>query len=152
MMIHDIDLARWLMDEPIVEVCALGSTVIDSAIGDLGDWDTAVATLKGASGALCHITNSRRCVYGHGPRLEIHGSDGALKADNWTVTPERVLDPRFQARFAAAYEAELEAFVASLRDGGSLEPSGRDGLEALLIAEAATKSARTGMMVAPELV
>lgn len=152
MMIHDIDLARWLMAEPIVEVGAIGSSVIDPAIGALGDWDTAVATLKGASGALCHITNSRRCVYGHGPRLEIHGSDGTLNAGNWTVTPERVLDPRFQARFAAAYQAELEIFIADLRDGKPFEPSGVDGLEALLIAEAATKSARTGVMAVPETV
>lgn len=101
---------------------------------------------------MCHITNSRRFVHGHGPGLEIHRSDGTSSAGNWTVTPERVLGPRFQARFAAAYQAELETFIVDLRDRKTFEPSGVDGLEALLIAEAATKSARTGMMVVPETV
>ena len=152
MMIHDLDLARWLIDEPIVEVRAVGSSLVDPAIGAAGDWDTAIATLKSERGTLCHITNSRRAVHGHGPRLEALGAEGVLRADNWTPTPERVLDPRFQARFAEAYRAELAAFIASLRDGATLEPTGRDGLAALLPAEAATLSARTGDAVTPEKV
>ena len=149
MMIHDIDLARWFLDEPIVAVRATGSAIINPEIGIAGDWDSAIAILKTKSGALCHIANSRRCIYGHGPRLAIHGSEGALEADNWTRTAEPVLDTKFQARFASAYQAELEYFALSLKGGKSLEPSGKDGLAALKVAEAATRAATSGKTIDP---
>ena len=149
MMIHDLDLARWLLDEPVVAVQAAGSCQIDPVIGAAGDWDSAVTTLRTAGGMLCQIVNSRRAVYGHGPRLELHGSAGRLSADNWTETREAQVGIHFQARFAHAYQAELDAFITALESGGALSPDGTDGLAALLLAEAATESALTGRTVTP---
>ena len=82
MMIHDFDMARWLMGEEPVEVFAAASVLVDPAIGEVGDVDTAVVTLKTKSGALCQISNSRRAAYGYDQRIEALGALGALRAAN----------------------------------------------------------------------
>src|SRR5208282_2784825 len=82
MMIHDFDMARWLLGEEPVEIFAAASVLVDPAIGEAGDVDTAVVTLRTGSGALCQISNSRRAVYGYDQRIEVLGSNGALRADN----------------------------------------------------------------------
>src|SRR5690349_1099653 len=50
MTIHDFDMARWLLGEEPTEVFAIGSCLVDPAIAEAGDIDTAVITLKTASG------------------------------------------------------------------------------------------------------
>ena len=50
MMIHDFDMARFLLAEEPVEVFALGSALVDPAIGEAGDVDTAAVVMKTASG------------------------------------------------------------------------------------------------------
>ena len=82
MMIHDLDMARFLLGEEPVEISAAGSCLVDPAIGAAGDVDTAVVTLKTASGRLCQINNSRRATYGYDQRIEVHGAKGMLQAAN----------------------------------------------------------------------
>src|SRR5207248_7902798 len=82
MMIHDFDMARWLLDEEPAELFAAASVLVDPAIGEAGDVDTAVVMLRFESGALCQISNSRRAVYGYDQRIEVLGSKGALQAGN----------------------------------------------------------------------
>ena len=55
--------------------------------------------------------------------------------------------PFFLERYAAAYRAELAAFIEAVDAGTAPIPSGQDGLAALLLADAATVSARTGQPV-----
>jgi myo-inositol 2-dehydrogenase/D-chiro-inositol 1-dehydrogenase len=62
MMIHDFDMARWLLNEEPIEVFAAASVLVDPAIREAGDVDTAVVTLRTQSGALCQISNSRRAL------------------------------------------------------------------------------------------
>src|SRR5271166_4676887 len=157
MMIHDFDMARWLLGEEPVEVFAAASVMVDPAIGAAGDVDTAVVTLRTASGALCQISNSRRATYGYDQRIEAHGSKGLLRAGNVTATTVElataagfVADPAlpfFLERYAAAYRAELAAFIAAVMSGQAPKPDGDDGLKALLLADAATQSANTGQAV-----
>ena len=52
MMIHDFDMARYVMNSEVVEVFAYGTTLIDSSIQEVNDVDTAIVTLKFANGAL----------------------------------------------------------------------------------------------------
>jgi myo-inositol 2-dehydrogenase / D-chiro-inositol 1-dehydrogenase len=118
MMIHDFDLARWLMAEEPVEVFAAASVLVDPAIGAAGDVDTAIATLRTPSGALCQISNSRRAVYGYDQRIEALGSHGALRAENIaesTVSfagPDGIISDKpmhfFLERYAEAYRHELD--------------------------------------------
>ena len=158
MMIHDFDMARWLLGEEPVEVTAQGSCLVDPAIGAAGDLDSAVVALRTASGRLCQIHNSRRAVYGYDQRLEAHGSTGMLCAGNPPDTTINQTDAAgtradaisyfFIERYDTAYRAELETFIEGVQRG-SLEdsPSGEDGLRALLLADAAAESVATGRRI-----
>ena len=152
MMIHDFDMARFLLGEEVAEVSAVGAVLIDERIGAAGDFDTAAATLKTASGRIAVISNSRRAAYGYDQRLEVHGSMGMVSAGNrrnTTVTVagaggyrrEPLLD-FFMQRYRDAYRCELEAFVDAVVSGSRMTPDGEDGLRALVIAVAARRSAR----------
>jgi myo-inositol 2-dehydrogenase / D-chiro-inositol 1-dehydrogenase len=157
MMIHDLDMARFLLGEEPVELHAAASCLVDPSIAAAGDVDTAVVTLRTASGKLCQISNSRRASYGYDQRIEVHGARGLLRAGNVTATTvELATDagfvtdpvlPFFLERYAAAYRGELAAFITAAESGQALKPDGEDGLKALLLADAATQSAKTGQAV-----
>ncbi|WP_157014316.1 inositol 2-dehydrogenase [Mesorhizobium xinjiangense] len=157
MMIHDFDMARFLLGEEIVEVQAVGSALIDPAIGKAGDVDTAAVVMKTASGRICQISNSRRATYGYDQRIEVHGSKGLLSAGNVHETTVRfagasgvTADPVqnfFLERYAAAYRDELEAFVDALESGTKPPPDGLDGLKAQQLADAATQACFSGKPV-----
>jgi myo-inositol 2-dehydrogenase/D-chiro-inositol 1-dehydrogenase len=159
MTIHDLDMARWLLGEEPVSVFASASTLVDAAIADAGDVDTAVLVLRTASGALCHITNSRRCTYGYDQRIEVFGAGGMLRAGNETATrveragpdgftTEPAL-PFFLERYGEAYRLELSDFLAAV-EGAAPGPlaTGEDGVRALMLADAAEASRRSGAAVA----
>lgn len=153
-MIHDLDMARFLLGEEPVELHAAASCLVDPAIGAAGDVDTAVATLRTASGKLCQISNSRRATYGYDQRIEAHGEKGLLRAGNVIATTVEhagaagfATDPAlpfFLERYAEAYHIELDAFITAVATGQPPKPSGEDGLKALLLADAATRSAQMG--------
>jgi myo-inositol 2-dehydrogenase/D-chiro-inositol 1-dehydrogenase len=157
MMIHDFDLARFLLGEEPVEVHAVGSVMVDPEIGKAGDVDTAMVMLRTASGKLCQISNSRRATYGYDQRIEVHGSEGMIRAGNIHETTVEIAnksgfkaDPIlnfFLERYMPAYRAELAAFVAAVNAGKAPSPSGRDGLMAQRLADAATESKATGQTV-----
>jgi myo-inositol 2-dehydrogenase / D-chiro-inositol 1-dehydrogenase len=157
MMIHDFDMACWLLNETPRKIHAAGSVLVDQAIGLAGDVDTAVVTLEFKSGRICQISNSRRATYGYDQRIEAHGALGMLQAGNRRDTTivradgsGFASDPAqnfFLERYAEAYRAELEAFADCVINGGQPSPNGEDGLRALILADAATESARTGQVV-----
>ena len=82
MMIHDFDIARWLVGEEFTTVKAFGSNLVDPAIGAAGDVDTAVVSMTTQSGKLASISNSRRASYGYDQRIEVHGTKGMIQAQN----------------------------------------------------------------------
>jgi myo-inositol 2-dehydrogenase/D-chiro-inositol 1-dehydrogenase len=158
MMIHDFDLARFLMGEEFVVVQALGSALVDPAIGEGGDVDTAAVQMQTASGRIAVITNSRRATYGYDQRLEVHGSKGMIHAKNVHNTTVELLnqagyqaDPIqnfFLERYGAAYANELNAFIDAVEAGNrDPRPNGFDGLQAQKLADAATESWKTGKPV-----
>ncbi len=157
MMIHDFDMARWLLGEEPVEVFATGSCLVDPAIGAAGDIDTALVTLKTGSGALCQISNSRRAVYGYDQRIEVLGARGMLRAENQLPTSVEQAtadgirtDPPlhfFLERYEEAYKRELSSFVDAVTGGQTFSPSGEDGRAAQALAEAALASFKSGKTV-----
>ncbi|MDH2434320.1 hypothetical protein WH50_17590 [Pokkaliibacter plantistimulans] len=157
MMIHDLDIARWLLGEEPVEVFATASNLVDPAIGAAGDVDSAMVTLKTASGRMCQISNSRRAVYGYDQRIEVFGSQGMLQAGNHTPTtvtfagePGVVSDKPlhfFLERYADAYRNELQDFVDAIVSGSTPLTGIRDGIRALELAEACIASLETGKAV-----
>jgi myo-inositol 2-dehydrogenase/D-chiro-inositol 1-dehydrogenase len=157
MMIHDFDMARFLLNEEPVMVFAVGSALVDPEIGKAGDVDTAAVTLTTASGQICQISNSRRATYGYDQRVEVHGSLGMLRAANVLENTVEIGTAAgfetaptlnfFLERYEAAYLGEIAAFVAALAHGAPMSPTIEDGLRAQLIADAAAKSLLTGAPV-----
>ncbi|MBB4481251.1 inositol 2-dehydrogenase [Rhizobium etli] len=159
MMIHDFDMARFLMGEEFVVVNALGSSLVDKAIGAEGDVDTAAVQMQTASGRIAVITNSRRATYGYDQRIEVHGAAGMLAAKNIAATSVELSNANgisgdpvqhfFLERYAQAYANEINTFIEAIDSGNpSPRPGGLDGLQAQKLAEAATVSWQTGRPVA----
>ncbi len=157
MMIHDFDMARWLLGEAPTEVYAVASNMVDPEIGKAGDIDTAMVVLKTASGCIAQISNSRRAVYGYDQRIEAFGSKGMLQAGNQigtTVTfsgePGVIGDKPlhfFLERYAEAYRTELQHFVDCCLGKAKPQTSIEDGRKALVLAEAAGQSLKSGQPV-----
>lgn len=150
MMIHDLDMARFLLGEDPIEIYATGSCLVDPAIGEAGDVDTASATLKTQSGKICTITVSRRASYGYDQRIEVHGSKGMIRAHNVhentvEIATEKgfnsaVVQNFFLERYADAYRNEMIHFVEAINASKAPQPSGEDGLKAQQLADAAALS------------
>jgi myo-inositol 2-dehydrogenase/D-chiro-inositol 1-dehydrogenase len=86
MMIHDFDMARWMLGEEPTNIHSRGSSLVDPEIGKLGDIDTACVTLVTPSGKQAVILNSRRTAYGFDQRIEAFGSTGMVMSDNPKAT------------------------------------------------------------------
>ena len=157
MTIHDFDMARWLLGEEPETVQAAASVLTDPAIGQAGDFDSVNVILRTASGRQAIITNSRRAAYGYDQRIEVLGETGAISAMNMAEANIEIADAAgfhrppllnfFMTRYVAAYANEIAAFVAAVRDGAATPTTGEDGLRALMLAEAALKSAAEGRTV-----
>lgn len=161
MMIHDFDVAVWLLGEVPCEVMAYGSCLVNPEIGQVGDIDTAMVMLKTKSGKIAHINNSRRAAYGYDQRIEVHGEKGALLAENVPlntvkysgadgIVTAKPLD-FFLERYAEAYKRELNNFVEAINAKHKPAPGGFEGKVALLLADAAYKSYKTGQPVQIEI-
>ena len=153
-MIHDFDVARWLIGEEAIEVYATASAHLDREANPDGEYDAATATLKTASGAVCQVTCSRRAVYGYDQRIEVFGSEGMVQSLNHGQSNVQLYgrdairtDPLknfFTDRYAEAYVAEIERFVAAAQGKSQDYPTVLDGRQALFLSLEALKSARTG--------
>ncbi|TNF72384.1 MAG: inositol 2-dehydrogenase [Acidobacteria bacterium] len=160
MTIHDFDMVRFLSGAEVEEVQAFGAVLVDPAIGEAGDVDTAVVVLKLTGGALASIENSRRAVFGYDQRIEVFGSKGGIEAFNETPRQIRLRTTNgvrsenphyfFLERYHQAYVTELEEFFSCIRDDRDPAVGGRDGLIPLLIGMAATTSMRENRPVRVE--
>ncbi|MDO5627599.1 MAG: inositol 2-dehydrogenase [Mobilicoccus sp.] len=158
MTIHDFDMARFFLGD-VVEVSATGTNLVSPEIGEAGDIDGAVVVLRGSTGAVATITNSRRCTFGYDQRLEAFGELGMLTADNQLPTSVRfsgatateVAPPYlnfFLDRYMPAYRAEMDHFVSAIENDTPFSPNFEDGRAALVLAEAANESLATRATVA----
>lgn len=153
MMIHDLDLARFMLGEDPILVMATGACLFDPKIGAAGDVDTAAVILQTASGKLCQISNSRRATYGYDQRVEVHGSKGMLRADNMLENSVEVATESgfrrapakhfFLERYSDAYRLEMEHFIAAIKAGVQPSPDIEDGLKAQILADAAATALET---------
>jgi myo-inositol 2-dehydrogenase / D-chiro-inositol 1-dehydrogenase len=154
MTIHDFDMARFIVDSPIVEVFATGQVLVDPAIGLAGDIDTAVVVLKHENGATTVIDNCRQAAYGYDQRVEAFGSAGMALSDNHRQNHAAVYDSEgvnssnlpyfFLDRYVPSYVNEWAAFVEYVRDGGPSPVPGSAGRAPVVLAQAAWRSVREG--------
>ncbi|HEX3397075.1 MAG TPA: inositol 2-dehydrogenase [Steroidobacteraceae bacterium] len=157
MAIHDFDMARWLLGEEPTEVFASASCLVDPAIEAAGDVDTARILLRTETGRLCVISNTRRSGYGYDQRIEAFASAGTLRADNVLMSTVSTCTERgsasdalqnfFLERYAEAYRREMRHFADILRGHETPAVGYRDGVAALVLAEAAALSVKRNAAV-----
>ncbi|PWU12414.1 MAG: inositol 2-dehydrogenase [Verrucomicrobia bacterium] len=150
MTIHDFDMVRFLSGSEAEEIYAVGDALVDPAISEAGDVDTAVVTIRLQNGVLATIDNSRKAVYGYDQRIEVFGSKGSASAGNRTPDAHLLLDAAgtrgpsplnfFLERYAEAYVIEMRAFVEAVLKNQAPPVSGKDGLQPVLMGLAATRS------------
>jgi predicted dehydrogenase len=164
MLIHDFDLARFLMGDDVAEVFADETNIVVDNQGIDRFADNVTVNMHFRNGALGHSHASVHAGYGYDMRTEVFGSEGNLslgglnKTELTLSTKERGIAkpftfqsegriPHFMYRFSEAYQKEMEAFVHCLLDGKSPEVNEDDALAAYRISLAATESAGTGLPV-----
>jgi myo-inositol 2-dehydrogenase / D-chiro-inositol 1-dehydrogenase len=152
MTIHDFDMARFITGSEVTEVSAHGAVLVDPAIGQAGDIDTAVVVLRHENGAITTIDNTRRAAYGYDQRVEVHGSLGMAQSDNPPNYTGRIhtadgsrtppIPYFFLERYTPAYVHQWKSFVHAVRTGTPTEITAADGRAPLVIGLAAIKSMR----------
>lgn len=150
MMIHDFDMARYLIGSEVEEVYASAGVMVDPAIGEAGDVDTAVVVLKYANGVIGTIDNSRRAVYGYDQRVEVFGSGGSVSNINVYPNSATISTAEsirrdlplhfFVERYYESYVAEMREFVDALLNNKTPSVTGIDGRIPVVMAMAAQKS------------
>jgi len=162
MTIHDLDMARYLMGDEVTEVHVTAAALVDPAIRDAGDVDTAVLSLRFSRGAVGCIDNSRRAVYGYDQRAEILGSEGMVANRNHGPHGVTRADAQgfhaplphdfFMTRYLASYEAEMQAFADAITGDTPPPVDGEDARRALVLGLAAKQSVATRAPVRTETI
>ena len=157
MLIHDFDICRWILADEVVSVHASASVLTDPAIADAGDADCTAVTLRTKSGRLCQINTTRRAAYGYDQRFEVQGSLGMLQAGNHRPTEVTAFGSKqvatdlpehfFLERYQAAYAGEMAHFFAVISRGDTPRTTVEDGVKALELADAATRSWQEGRVI-----
>ena len=157
MTIHDFDMVRYLSGEEVESVYVQPAVLVDPAIGEAGDFDSAVITLRLSSGALAVIDNSRRCAYGYDQRAEVFGSLGSAASRNDAASNVRIATGDgvvaekplyfFLERYMQAFATEVGEFIEAVVNDTPVPVDAQAGLAAVLIGIAATESAKTGLPV-----
>ena len=159
MTIHDFDLSRYIIGKDrITEIYAKSSNLFDQNAKKAKDQDTAMIIMKTNSGALIHINNSRRSVYGYDQRIELFGSKGMIISDNqtatnikkYTISSTEVKTPFYNffiERYYEAYKKQLDSFIDSINNKSMPLVTFKDGKEALILANVAYESINTGRSI-----
>ncbi len=150
MTIHDFDMVRFLAGCDAEEIYVQSAVLVDPAIGEAGDVDTAVITIKMENGAIAVIDNSRRAAYGYDQRAEVFGSKGMAATSNDTassivlstedgVTGEKPLY-FFLERYMQSFATEVRCFIDAIENDTDTPLGVVDGLKPVLMGIAAKKS------------
>ena len=148
--VHDFDMARYLSGKEIYEVYATGSVLVDKRIGELGDLDTTMVTLKFEGGTVGSINNSRQTGYSYDQRVEVFGSNACAFGNNETPTRVEYTNPKGThsdvplyfniERYPEAFYGEIQAFADCIKNDTPAPVSGEDGRKAVVLSMAARKS------------
>jgi myo-inositol 2-dehydrogenase/D-chiro-inositol 1-dehydrogenase len=149
--IHDFDMARYLNNCEVTEVYAMGSKLINKDKPEITRDDTCAITLRFADNSLCLIDNSWEAVYGYDQRVEVFGTQGTATVENETFSKttlhcrDGIIGEKpvvtIKDRYGPAYAEELRQFVLAIQNNTPVPVTGMDGLLAIVIANAARKSA-----------
>lgn len=157
MTIHDFDMARFLIGDEVEEIYTAGGVMVDPAIGEAGDLDTALIVLKFRSGVIGAIDNCRQAAYGYDQRAEILGSLGKIATENCYpneatistgVAISRDLPYNFfMDRYTESFTREVRSFVQAVVEDKPTLVTGIDGRIPVVMGLAARKSFDEGRPV-----
>lgn len=150
MTIHDFDMACFLTDSDVEELYVNSAVLVDPAIGEQGDVDTAIITMKMANGALAVIDNSRKADYGYDQRAELFGSKGMVATSNDTVSSAVISNADgvtgekplffFLERYMDSFSEEMRQFTEAVINDTEVPVGIHAGLQSVQIGLAARKS------------
>jgi len=150
MTIHDFDMARYLIGSEVEEVYTAGGVMVDPEIGEAGDIDTTIITLRFENDVIGTIDNSRQAIYGYDQRVEVFGSGGCVNADNNYPNTAIISDAQrvhrdlplnfFMERYIDSNIAEMEAFIECVQQDQTPPVTGIDGRIPVVMGYAARKS------------
>lgn len=147
--IHDFDLVRWLSGQEVVDIYVEAGRRDGTRPDDPRLIESAVISMRLSGGSLAVLDCSWLHPSGYDNRIELLTESAAVTGGLSPRTPARHVDwatepaepwSGYRERYEAAYRAELEAFLACCRGVRPPISSARDGLEAMRIAVAATRS------------
>lgn len=148
--VHDFDLARWLLEDEITSVYALGDCYRYNEFSQYSDCDNGVVTMEFESGAVGTILSGRTCSHGFHVETEIIGTHGTLHISPRSGQTElffydekgvnQQFDGWFSDRFKEAFLNEKEDFVNCILNGTNSQVTIQDALAAVEASEAAWNS------------
>ncbi len=149
MTIHDFDMARFLLGEEPVSVTATAPCSSTRRSAKPATMTASRSSCRRLRQAGDHLELAPRHLWLR-QRIEVHGSKGAVAAENQRPRFDRDRDRR-RLHAPAAARFLHDALHGSLRQrdrklhrrnrkGAEIAPSGKDGLAALALADAAVRS------------
>jgi len=150
MTIHDFDMTRFLSGSEVAQIYVTGGALVLPEIGQLGEVDTCIVTMRLKNGAVATIDNSLQSVYGYDQRAEVFGSGGMVTVSNRTLDSQACVNREgvhsakpqyfFLERYQESYLAEMQSFFDCILQDRAPAATGQDGLASVRIALAARKS------------
>ena len=152
MMVHDFDMARFLIGDEVEEVFAAGAVLVDPGFAGEDDFDTAVVLLRLRGGAIGTIDNSRKSTFGYDQRVEILGSKGKIASENRYPNQVMVSGEKcvysdlpynfFMQRYTDSFTAEIQAFTEAVLEDKPIPVTGAESRMPVVMALAAGKSSQ----------
>jgi myo-inositol 2-dehydrogenase / D-chiro-inositol 1-dehydrogenase len=150
MTIHDFDMARFLIGDEVEEVYTAAGVMVDPAIGEAGDLDTALIVLRFRNGVIGAIDNCRQAAYGYDQRVEILGSSGKIATENCYPNQASLSTGQcvrrdlplnfFMDRYTESFRTEVRRFIESVVADKPTAVTGLDGRIPVVMALAARRS------------
>ena len=150
MTIHDFDMARFLIGDEVEEIYTAGGVMVDPKIGEAGDLDAAIVTMRFRNGVIATIDNCRQAAYGYDQRVEILGSAGKIATENCYPNQAEISTGKtvhrdlplnfFMDRYTESFANELRAFVTAVLEKRPTPVTGIDGRIPVVMALAARQS------------
>jgi predicted dehydrogenase len=147
--IHLVDLLLWLLEEPVVEVEAMGNAI--AARGSSFRYnDMVVSLLRFRNGAIGKVSANFGCVHPHFHALTIYGTkatyvNGPEAALLYTSRDPKVEPQRLTTAYPGTHKGDLiDSFVDAVKGGPPPEVPAGDVLRAMAVSLAIDESVLRG--------
>ena len=147
--VHEIDVARWLLDDEVRRVTVHRPRASSRVVG--GTSDPLFLVCETAGGVVVDVEIFVNAQYGYDVRCEVVGETGTLTVDEAAHVVHRSTHTRatsvsldWRDRFAEAYRLELQDWVAGVAAGEQRGAHAWDGYMATLVAAAGVRALETG--------